>query len=267
MNKLKSYRYLISRRIVQLGILFLFFGGNYFGWTILKGNYSSGLVFNSIQLTDPYAVLQILFSGFMASTNLLIGAIIVLLLYGVLLGRIFCSWICPVNIVSDAAIYLAKKLGFESKLKFSRKTRYAVMILALLLSIILGFSAFEAISPIAILHRGVIFGIGAGWTIILALILFDIAATRNGWCGHLCPLGAFYSLVSRFAILKIKHSNDNCTNCNKCFDVCHEPQVLGIVGKQNGIIKSGECSSCARCIEVCDDKALNFSLTNSIKKQ
>ncbi len=265
MSIIRKYRFLIARRFVQIGLLLLFVGGNYFNWTILKGNYSSGLFLDTIPLTDPYAVLQILFSGFMAGTDLLIGAAIILLIYGFLFGRVFCSWICPINIIADAAIFTSNKLASKPKMKLSRRTRYGAMILGLILSTLLGISAFEAINPIAILHREIIFGLGTGWTIIVALFIFDVTITKHGWCGHLCPLGAFYSLISRFSLLKIKHNNDNCTNCMKCFAVCHEPQVLSIIGKQNGLIKSGECTNCGRCVEVCEDNALNFNLGKNNK--
>lgn len=265
MCKLKTYRYLISRRIVQLSLLLLFAGSNYFGWTVLRGNFSAASLFETIPLADPYALLQMLFAGFIAASDIFLGTIIILFIYALVAGRMFCSWICPMNIVADTSIYVRKKLNISPTLKFSRKTRYGVLILGLVLSSILGFGAFEAISPISILHRGIIYGMGAGWAIILAIFLFDIAGTKNGWCGHLCPLGAFYSVIGKYSIIKIKHNQPNCTNCNKCFEVCHEAQVLDIIGTQSGIINSSECTNCGRCIEVCDDNALNFRLRNSLK--
>ena len=84
--------------------------------------------------------------------------------------------------------------------------------------------------------------------------------------GHLCPLGAFYSVIGKFSLLKVKHIKDNCTSCMKCFQVCPEEQVLDIVTKADGYIKSGECTNCARCIEVCHDKALKFSIRKPILK-
>lgn len=266
MNTLKRYRYLIARRIVQLSLLIVFSGGNYWGWTILKGNYSAALVFDTIPLTDPYAVLQMLFSGFMASLDILLGAVIILLVYAIFTGRMFCSWVCPMNIISDSANYARKKLGFTEVLSFTRKARYYVLVLGLILSAILGFSAFEAISPISLLHRGIIFGMGSGWAIILAIFLFDLSITKDGWCGHLCPLGAFYAVTGHYSVLKVKHNKDNCTNCMKCFSVCHEVQVLDIIGKKTGFIDSSQCTNCLRCIEVCDDNALKLSLRKPSKR-
>ncbi|SMO90251.1 ferredoxin-type protein NapH [Saccharicrinis carchari] len=265
MGVLKKYRFLIGRRTTQLVLLGLFVGANYLGWNILRGNFSSALLFDTVPLADPYAVVQVLASGFMASAELLLGAAIILLVYGILFGRMFCSWVCPMNIVEDFATWIHNKLGLKSSLSISRKARYWVLGLGIVLSIILGYAAFEAVSPISILHRGAIFGMGAGWAIVLAVFLFDLSLTKFGWCGHLCPLGVFYALISKYALIKVYHNKDNCTQCMKCFAVCPEKQVLRIVTKKSGIIKPSECTNCARCIEVCQDNALNLSL-RTIKK-
>lgn len=266
MKYLFEYRFLILRRLVQLSLLFLFLGGNRFGWQILKGNYSSGLLFGTISLSDPYAALQILATGFIAGSDVLLGALSILLIYGLIFGRMFCSWVCPMNIVTDTAAFGSKKLHINNKLIFSRKSRYGVMVLGVILSAILATPAFELISPVSMLHRAVIFGMGGAWALIVALFLFDFALTRFGWCGHLCPIGAFYSLVGRYALLKIKHNTKNCTNCGKCFKVCPEEQVLSLINIKSGYIKSGECSVCMRCVEVCADDALKLSIRNPLKK-
>ena len=247
-----------------MGLLLVFAGANWWGWTFVTGNYSSAWVLESFYLTDPHAVIQTFAAGFVLSTDAIIGAVIVLIFYALIAGRSFCSWICPVNLITDLATYLRKKGNVtkkESFFRFSRKTRYWVLGLGIVLSSIVGVAAFEVINPITILHRGIIFGFGMGWTLIVALFLFDLMVMEFGWCGHLCPLGAFYSATARYSLIKVKHDADKCTMCMKCFGVCHEEQVLHIVGNGSGYIK-GECSNCGRCIEVCDDNALKYSINN-----
>jgi len=263
----KNIRYLIARRIVQITILFLFAAGNYLGWKVLMGNYSSATFLETIPLSDPFAALQTIISGFLLGTDALIGAIIVLLIYSVIGGRVFCSWICPVNLLSDFSLWVREKLKItiSNKILLTRETRYYILGLSLFLSIISGVAAFEIISPISIFHRSIIFGIGGGWSIILALFLFDIVIHKNGWCGHLCPLGAFYAITGKYGFLKIKHYHNNCSMCMKCFDVCPEEQVLKIIGNESGLINFGACTNCGRCIDVCDDKALQFANNYSNK--
>jgi ferredoxin-type protein NapH len=53
----------------------------------------------------------------------------------------------------------------------------------------------------------------------------------------------------------------------KCKEVCHENQVLSMIGKDSIPVLSGECTNCARCIEVCEDDALNFSIINRFAKK
>ena len=267
-NIVKRNRFLLTRRLIQFSVLTAFMGANIWGWTILTGNLSSAKVLGSFYLADPYAVLQIFASGFIASTDILVGALIVLLFYAIIGGRAFCSWVCPLNIVTDTAAWLRRKLGFNysgDNLRIKRNVRYWVMLLGLVLSAILGLSAFEMISPIGMLHRGLIFGFGMGWAVVASVFLFDLVVMKNGWCGHFCPLGAFYSLSGKYAIIEVEHTVDKCTDCMECFKVCPEPQVLKIVTKQSGMIDAGECTNCGRCVDVCADKALIYSLKKYLK--
>lgn len=265
-NIILKNKYLILRRIVQLSILILFVGANLFGWKILRGNLSSANVLESFQLADPYMVIQTFASGFILATDTVIGALIILLFYVFIGGRTFCSWICPVNIVTDTSNWLRKKINLykeELKVPVKRSMRYWILGLSIVLSAIFGIAAFELISPISMLHRGVIFGIGVGWAAVLIVFLFDLVVMQNGWCGYICPLGAFYSLFNRISLFKVKHIKEKCTECNKCFIVCPEKQVLkGIIGKIDHQIYGSECTNCGRCIDVCDDKALKLSVIN-----
>lgn len=265
-----NYRYLILRRTTQFGLLFLYFGANAWGWTILMGNLSSSLFLGIVPLSDPYALLQMVAAGAVLATDLLVGAFIVALFYLLIGGRAFCSWACPVNIVTDAAALLRRKLGVDAiakKQPASRNMRYWVLALSLILSFAMGVTAFEFISPISMLHRGIVFGLGFGWAAMLIIFLLDLFVLKNGWCGHICPLGGFYSIVGKVSLIRVQHNEENCTLCMKCKVVCPEQQVLYMIGKESIPVLSGECTNCARCIEVCDDDALGFSIRGLAKNK
>jgi ferredoxin-type protein NapH len=269
-NIWKNYRFLIARRITQISLMVLYIGGNIWGWNFLQGNLSSSLVLGIIPLSDPFATLQMFAAGALISTNLIIGAVIITLFYMLVGGRVFCSWVCPVNMITDAANFLRRKIGInqiEKKQPASRNIRYWVLGLSLVLSYILGVTAFEFISPISMTHRGLIFGLGFGWAAMLIIFLFDLFILKNGWCGHICPLGGFYSQLGKFGLIRVNHSEEKCTICMKCKEVCPESQVLWMVGKQSVQVTSGECTNCGRCIEVCDDDALNFSIKKLIEEK
>ena len=265
-----KYRFLILRRISQLTLILLYVGANVWGWNILMGNLSASLFLGVVPLSDPYAALQMLVSGAVLATDLLIGVGIISVFYMLIGGRAFCSWVCPINIITDAAAWLREKLEInrvQSNVPVSRNVRYWVLALSLVISAIMGVAAFEFISPISMMHRGLIFGLGFGWAAMLSIFLFDLFVLKNGWCGHVCPLGGFYSLLGKFSLIRVHHDEQKCTLCMQCKVVCPETQVLHMIGKESLPVLSGECTNCARCIEVCDDDALNFSIRKLLENK
>ncbi len=267
-NNLYNNRFLYSRRIVQISVLLLLISGNTMGWKIFRGDLSFSELFETIPMADPFAVLQMIFAGSVITSDLIIGSIIILVLYGLFFGRTFCSWICPINMVTDFAAKLRSwidKTKPGGKILISRNIRYWLIGLTLILSFIFNATAFEMISPISILHRGIIYGFGLGWTLIIAVFLFDLVGVKDGFCGHLCPLGGFYSIISKYARLKILHDHEVCTSCMDCKLVCLEAPILKQIGKESGFIISNECTNCGRCIEVCPEKALRFKINKKSK--
>ena len=263
-------KYLILRRITQIGLLVLYFGANAWGWNFLVGNLSSSSLLGVVPLSDPYALLQMFAAGAVLASNVLMGGAIIALFYFVIGGRAFSCWVCPINKITDLANWLRRKLIMNQVAKKppnSRSVRYWVLALSLVLSFFLGVTAFEFVSPISMVHRGIAFGIGFGWAAALIIFLFDLFVLKNGWCGHICPLGGFYSLLGKVSLIRVKHDSDKCTNCRKCIEVCPENQVLHMINKESIPVLSGECTNCARCIEVCDDDALNFSIRGLSKNK
>ena len=265
-GKINVWRFIIYRRIVQLGTLLLFFGSAHWGWTVanepvLIGNLSASTLLGAIPLADPFAVLQIFLTQHVLETEVIIGAGIILLIYASLGGRTWCSWVCPINMVADLSSWLRRRLPIKDRFILSRNVRYTVLALSLILSAITGVAAFEWVSPISMFHRELIFGIGMGWMAVLGVFIFDLFVLRDGWCGHLCPLGAFYALVGKVAPVRILFDSPSCTHCGECARVCPEPQVLNLKqATEVEMIASGECTNCGRCITVCPEDTLCFGL-------
>lgn len=260
----RAWRYLALRRFSQFAVLGLFLLGPLAGIWLIRGNLSSSILLDTVPLSDPFIALQSLLAGNSLERDALLGAGIMLLFYLLVGGRVFCSWVCPVNIVTDVAHWLRNRLGLKGKTKISRNARYWILTATLLLAGATGMLAWELLNPVSMLQRGIIFGMGAGWLLIVAVFVFDLAVSGRGWCGHLCPMGAFYSLVGQKSPLRIRADNRAaCNKCMDCFAVCPEPQVIdpALFGGKNGIgpvIDDGNCTNCGRCIDVCSKEVFRF---------
>lgn len=273
MARLWSWRYMILRRISQFGILLLFFGTAHWGWEVAKdvplltGNLSASKFIGVIPMADPFATVQIFLTRHLLQPEVILGASIVLAFYALVGGRMFCAWACPVNPITDLAGWLRTRLDIRPTFILSRNTRYFVLALTLILSALTGVAAFEWVSPVGVAHRELVFGAGFGVAALLAIFLFDLFILKHGWCGHLCPLGAFWSLVGRInPTLKVRFDKTTCTHCGECAKVCPEPQVLNLKQlEERGFVFSGECSNCGRCTPMCPEGSLVFDLKPLIR--
>ena len=260
----RAHRWLVLRRLSQLTVLGLFLLGPWTGFWLVKGNLNTSLTLDVLPLTDPYVLLQSLVGQHLPKTTAITGALIVVAFYLLVGGRAYCAWVCPVNAVTDAAHWLRRRLGLKGGARLSRTARYWLFGGTLLVSAATGAIAWELVNPVSMLHRGVIYGMGAGWLVILSVFLFDLAVSRRGWCGHLCPVGAFYSILGRASVVRVGAVDRECCNdCLDCTQVCPEPQVLKLplYGADRGagpMILSPNCTNCGRCIDICSQEVFKF---------
>ncbi len=251
------YPYLLARRLVQASVIAVLWGGAHLGWSLARGDLSSTLVLGTVPLSDPFSLLQVLATGHLPATTALLGGALTLGAYWVLGGRAWCAWVCPVNPVADLAGWVRRRLSPRGLLEIDGKARLWVMAGFLALSAVLGTTAFEMVSPIGLLQRDLVYGLGAGLLVVPLLLVLDTFVLRHGWCGSLCPLGGFWSVVGAASLARVRFDAAKCDRCGDCAIVCPESQVLRFGEmERTGIVLSGDCSNCMRCVEVCPRDAL-----------
>ncbi|NDY91490.1 quinol dehydrogenase ferredoxin subunit NapH [Ideonella livida] len=266
----RAHRFLLLRRASQLGLLGLFLLGPWAGVWIVKGNLSSSLTLDTLPLTDPLVFLQqlaaqALHGAHWPAATAVLGAVIVTAFYALAGGRVFCAWVCPVNLVTDTAAWLRRRLGLSGGRAPRSDFRFWLLAAVLLASAASGLMAWESVNPVSLTQRALIFGGSVAWGVTLAVFLFDLLAAPRGWCGHVCPAGALYALIGHKALLRVsaRHSS-RCNDCADCYAVCPEPQVIPIALKGKGgaspVIASSACTNCGRCIDVCGPDV--FTLTH-----
>ncbi|MDB1125560.1 quinol dehydrogenase ferredoxin subunit NapH [Vibrio algarum] len=260
-----AYRFLILRRLCQLSVIGLFIMGP--TWGVLEGNLSSSVLLGTVPMSDPLLLLQTIATGYWPETTAILGGVIVAGFYAIAGPRMFCGWICPMNLVTDLAAWIRRKTGLKASYQWPSSLRYWLLAAILIGSAISGTLLWTWLDPVSALHRGIIFGFGAGSVLILLVFLIDLLLVEHAWCGHLCPLGATYGVIGRYSLLRVTATKrEQCNNCMDCYNVCPEPKILRQPLKQGDRkIMSQDCISCGRCIDVCAEKVFEFRIRTGAK--
>lgn len=264
-GRLAAFKWLALRRTVQAGVLGAFLAGPLVGVWIVKGNLASSLILDVLPLSDPFIHVQSWVAGHRPETDAIVGALILVGLYVVIGGRAFCSWVCPINPIADAAHWLRQSLGLKDGARFGRQARYWILAAVLLAALATGSLAWELVNPVTIVFRGLVFGMGMAWAAALAVFLLDAFVGSRAWCGHLCPVGAFYSVIGWASLTRVSAAGrERCDDCLDCYAVCPEPQVIapalkGAAAGRGPVIGSPNCTNCGRCIDVCPETVFRFA--------
>ncbi|GAB6054480.1 quinol dehydrogenase ferredoxin subunit NapH [Magnetospira thiophila] len=265
-----AHKWLVWRRLSQFGVLAIFLLGPLTGFWLIKGTLVSSLILDTVPLADPLVTLQAFVAGHALEIEALIGTAIVVAVYGLIGGRMYCSWVCPVNILSDAAHWLRVRLNWtRSGVHVGRSARLWMLGGLLVVSAFSGVIAWEAVNPISLIFRGIVFGGlftgGLVWMVVLGIFLVELVGGNRLWCSHLCPVGAFYGLIGSKSLLRVSAPRrEACDDCLDCFAVCPEGQVItpALKGAKTGVgpvILSTDCTNCGRCIDVCPQQVFEFS--------
>jgi polyferredoxin len=176
-----------------------------------------------------------------------------------LLRKSFCSWICPVGMISE---YLAK-VGRKIFGRNFRPWKWLDWTLQSLKYLVLGFflwgilqmsgAALQAFieSPynkVADVKMGLFF-LNLGQVGILVVVMLIVASIfiQGAWCRYLCPYGALLGLFSWISPVRVERNEDKCIDCSLCDKVC----MARLPISKSTVVRSVECTGCVDCIAVC----------------
>ena len=195
----------------------------------------------------------------------------IIMLYGLLLGRWICGFLCPFGFIQDL-IYKIKTPKLK-KNRFTRFFSYFKYVILIFFVIIFPLAymlrdfplpAFcKYICPAGTLGGAIgllinpqnedmlgMLGPLFTWKFLL-LVGFIVGSVfiYRFFCRFFCPLGALYGLFNKFAICGIKLEKPKCIDCGKCISKCK--MDITHVGDH-------ECINCGECISVCPTNAIRW---------
>jgi len=261
-----------NRRWTTLIIVnLLFVVSYYFDVQLVEGALTASRVVG-FHMADLNSALQVMLAYKHVVLNLLIGTVTVFLLWVLLGGRTFCSWVCPYHLLAEFAEKLHLRLADKKFIKpatFHRGVRTVFYLIFALLAVATGYTVFEAISPTGILSRALIYGPGLALAWVAFLLLFEIFVSRRAWCRYVCPIGLTYGLVGSLSPVRVKYNVKNCHHEGDCRKVCMVPHVLDTTIRMRArdveVPIGADCTRCGLCVDICPTDSLNFEFVGSKK--
>ncbi len=190
----------------------------------------------------------------------------IIVLFGLLLGRTICGFLCPVGLIQEL-LYKIK----TPKLKKGKVTRILsyfkyvlLVVLVIALPIMISSPTFcKLICPAGVIEGAVgllanpsntdMFASLGGlfswkFCLMIAILVASVFIFRF-FCRFFCPLGALYGLFNKISLIGVKFDKTKCTDCGLC--VSHCKMDIRHVGDH-------ECINCGECIAVCPTKAISW---------
>ncbi len=205
-----------------------------------------------------------------------------------LLGRIFCNWICPYGILHHLIGWLfgkgrsVEKTRIESNRYRSMYQVKYIILIAVVVAAICGSLQVGLLDPICLFYRSMATAImptmnmifpasvyvrqffhSGGW--VIGFLLFFLVAMNvvipRFFCRELCPLGAFLGTLSIVSLWRIDRDPIKCVDCDLCLKNCE-----GAADPHTQLRKS-ECFVCFNCIEDCPEKAISFKFMPNLQRE
>lgn len=235
-----------------------------------QGSAAATTTLDVLPLVDPLALLEASVAAREVALTALIGAGI-LVAAAVLLGPIFCGWVCPLGLACDllqsARRRVLRLFGRKRPVRpvgpLPANLRYGMLGAMLGFALLAGWPLFQTLSPINILVRALVFALWLDIVIVLAVLLLDAIWPRL-WCRALCPLGALYSLIGRFGLLRIRVNQriSGLTHCQQCSRYCPMgiPVMEDYAEAGKAWIDHPSCIRCGSCADVCPRDVIRLGI-------
>lgn len=222
-----------------------------------------------------------------------VGVVLLLVLLTLLVGRVYCSVVCPLGVFQDIVSWVSGRRK-KKKYRFSyspelKWLRYGVLGL-FVIALIAGIGSFIALlAPYSSYGRiaANLFAPLYGWgnnllayfaervdsyafyetevwmkslpTFLIAAvtcIVLVVLAWRNGrtYCNTICPVGTILGFFSRFALFRPVLDAEKCKHCGLCSRRCK----AACIDSENHRIDYSRCVACMDCLDTCKHNALRL---------
>ncbi len=280
----------ITRIIVSVTVLTLF------TCVFLGDDSSPGIVqytLLSLQFM-PSLVLLMSHPGLSAGAGFLF-----IIITGVVFGRVYCAFLCPLGVLQDIFIRLSRISGIKKTHAFQKpypRIRYGIAVVTMVTLFLGSMDMIGLLDPLSLFGRTVahlfkpaalaIYNMAASllerldiyilsvkkphfvsWPLYIIMVfslmpvLFFSFFHGRLYCNTICPVGALIGLISSRSLLGFGLDGTKCTSCGACEKVCK----ARCIDLKRMAIDSSRCISCFNCLDVCGKKAVTYDFITKDK--
>ena len=194
--------------------------------------------------------------------------VLALVVLTLLVGRAYCSVICPLGVMQDV-ISRISGLRKKKKSRFSysgekKWLRYGILVI-FVVALVAGLTPLAALlAPYSSYGRMVSSVVSPSLSpvAIVAAVSFVVVAIMSWlggrtYCNTICPVGTILGFFSRFALFRPVINTSKCNSCKRCAKKCK----ASCIDAKNHRIDYSRCVACMDCIKNCKHGALTFRYT------
>ena len=191
--------------------------------------------------------------------------VLALVVLTLLVGRAYCSVICPLGVMQDV-ISRISGLRKKKKSRFSysgekKWLRYGILVI-FVVALVAGLTPLAALlAPYSSYGRMVSSVVSPSLSpvAIVAAVSFVVVAIMSWlggrtYCNTICPVGTILGFFSRFALFRPIIDTSKCNSCKRCAKKCK----ASCIDAKNHRIDYSRCVACMDCIKNCKHGALTF---------
>lgn len=217
---------------------------------------------------------------------------IVVLMFTLLFGRIYCSTICPLGILMDIIGRLRRRVKKQPRFVYMRPhpfVRYGLLTITVMTFLAGSIIAIDLLCPFANfgriatqILRPIVIGVNNGaaialeqlgyfglppvtlqhvnWLVLafalafLATIAWLVITRGRLYCNLICPVGAVLGWMAKLSLFGIRLNVADCIQCRQCVHACK----AGCIDIDAGHIDLSRCVACFNCLGVCPTDAVGL---------
>jgi ferredoxin len=212
------------------------------------------------EIYDALHVMPFLAAFFSKALPALWGLTLIILVLPLFLGRLYCSYICPVGFWQDLFIKLARKLKIRPRFWPLRLTALIILVVTLGFLLVKSpsyqyFDHFTNFSRLIFTAKSLFSGLPFHSSFFVALGFLLLITLPTFWIPRffcqLCPSGTLFSFFQKKSMLKLECQRP-CEHCGRCEHSCYLDCI------QKGAINQNTCIGCLECVGVCPSWKISF---------